>query len=890
MSRTGVQFKVRAKPDVHEPSTIADAIQRHAELHPKRAAIITSGRSAYTFQDLGEHIKSIGKQLGAAGVGSSSRIGIALPNGPEAVVFGVSVAAHAISVPLNLKFTSEELVEELARLRLDAVVLPNWTESPFSVALKGRPLGIFQAGKIVDSLSGIAFDQVRDVPAPLQKSGIPSSDSTALVVRSSGTTGASKYIRVTHANFLSVAQKLQRWFNVSGDDRSAAMTPAYYAGGIKVNIVGSLVLGGGVSIPPAPHPENLAEWMSVLRPTWFYINPTLAQAILDGLQSDLGRLETHSLRFVAVSSGFLAETIRTKLEASLRVPVLDFYGLSEAGVMAANPAPPAIHKPGTIGLISPGEVAVRDDNGALLQPGAIGEIIVRGQSVSPGYLDDPNPLPGMIESDDGKANWLRTGDLGIIDHDGFLSIVGRIKDVINRGGEKIAPYEIEKALLAHPAVHEAAAFAMPHPRLGENVAAAVVLKPKTQVTSADLQSFLSERLASFKVPQHVYITSSLPRTENGKIRTSELREHFSRYVRPAVPPEGDLEWLIAEIWQRILGRTDIGVDENFFEAGGDSLMTTEMFVEVEALTRRNIPPTALEGILTVRQLATAILRESPAEEKLISCAKNGNGVPFFFCHGDFKYRGMWMHRLARFINQDDPIYLLNPTQEAAPAGQVTIEEMAQLYVPHLLATQPKGAFRIGGFCFGSVLAWEIASQLKKANRKVEFVVLIESPSLNGRGVFRVAKKMLSLMAWMSPRRTQQKMRTDGMRIIWQYARTTGVREHLDVWQLIKRLLADFLRGRPLSAVSDGMIEADPSSIHRYRSLANYLPPYLDTEQFCLVSDENAGRSDYAPWAWAHRSRNAHFKQIPGGHFTCIFTFAPELANVLRQIFTARVSQ
>jgi acyl-CoA synthetase (AMP-forming)/AMP-acid ligase II/acyl carrier protein len=889
MNRTSLQFRTLAAPEIPEASTIADAIQLQAALHPKRPAIITSHQASFTFQELGEHIRSVGEQLHAAGIGSSSRVGILLPKGPEAVVFGVSIASHAISVPLNPNLTPGELNEELARLRLDAIVLPNWIDSPLSITLKDRSLGVFRAAQVVDSLSNIAVHQVCDVPPQLRKSGVPSSDSTALVLRSSGTTGAAKYIRLTHENLLTPAGKLQRWFGLSGADRSALLTPAYYAQGIKVNILTSLLLGGGVAIPTVPHPENIGEWISDLRPTWFLMNPTLAQAILKNLQSEPGESVDHSLRFIAVGAGFLADTVRMQLESILRVPVLEAYGLSEAGVMAANPAPPATHKPGTVGLISPGEVAIKDDRGGLLDSGAVGEIIVRGPSVSPGYLDDTNPPPGMIASEDGGDRWLPTGDLGIIDKDGFLTIVGRIKDVINRGGEKVAPYEIEKALLLHPAVREAVAFGVPHPRLGENVSAAVVLKPETEVTSSELQSFLHERLAPFKVPQRVHVTSTLPRTETGKIRTSELREYFSSRVHEIVPPEGDLEWLIAEIWQRLLGRTDIGVDENFFEAGGDSLMTAEMIVEVETLTRRRIPQSALQGVLTIRQLAGAILRDSPVEDELITCAKHGSGVPFFFCHGDFKYRGMWMFRLAALIDQDFPIFLLNPCQGSDAAGQITIEDMARLYVPQLLAAQPTGPFRIGGFCFGSVLAWEIAHQLTKAGRKAEFVVLIDSPSLNGRIVLHVAKQVLSLIARISPNKIREKIRIDGMRVIWNYARTTGARDRLNVWRVIRRLFVDFLRNRPLSAVSDVMIEGDPLSMDRYRRLSNYLPPFVDTELFCLVCDENAMRMDYSPSAWTNLSRVVHFKRIPGGHFTCIFTFAGELANELRQIFSTRHS-
>ena len=248
-----------------------------------------------------------------------------------------------------------------------------------------------------------------------------------------------------------------------------------------------------------------------------------------------------------------------------------------------------------------------------------------------------------------------------------------------------------------------------------------------------------------------------------------------------------------------------------------------------------------------------------------------------------------MFRLAPLIGQDFPIFLLNPRQVSNAAGQVTIEDMARLFVPQLLAAQPTGQFRIGGFCFGSVLAWEIANQLVKAGRKVEFIVLIDGPSLNGRITLRVAKRVLNLIARISPNKIRKKIRIDGMRVIWNYARTTGVRDRLNVWRVMRRLFFDFIGRRPLSAVSDITIEGDPLSMDRYRSLSNYLPPSIDTELFYLVCDENAMRMDYSPVAWTNLSRVVHFKGIPGGHITCIFTFAGELANELRQIFSARPS-
>jgi oxalate---CoA ligase len=227
--------------------------------------------------------------------------------------------------------------------------------------------------------------------------------------------------------------------------------------------------------------------------------------------------------------------VRTELEALLGIPILEFYGLSEAGIMAANPAPLAKRKPGTVGVIPPDELPIRSESGNILAVGEVGEIVVRGPSVTPGYVQDiDDPVS------DFRRDWLGTGDVGFIDPEGFLTIVGRTKEIINRGGEKISPYEIEKALLDHPAVADAAAFSVPHTRLGENIAAAVVLKPQTRATSSELKTFLYDRLAHFKVPQRIFFMSDLPRGATGKISRSHLATAVASQVRARVPNSRNL--------------------------------------------------------------------------------------------------------------------------------------------------------------------------------------------------------------------------------------------------------------------------------------------------------------------------------------------------------------
>ena len=264
----------------------------------------------------------------------------------------------------------------------------------------------------------------------------------------------------------------------------------------------------------------------------------------------------------------------------------------------------------------PNEVAIRAEDGGLLFREAAGEIVVRGPTVMPGYLEDEEANRAAFVD-----GWFRTGDLGSIDTEGFLTILGRIKEFINRGGEKISPYEIERALLQHPCVREAAAFSVPHPRLGENLVAAVVLKPGATTTPTEIKIFLSEHLAPFKIPQRVLVKTEFPKGATGKILRRQLSEEAMHCAREVAPLLAPLHSQILEIWQDLIGRNDIGIDDDFFEAGGDSLLATEMVCEVEKATHQKIPPSALRTVFTIRELAATVLRGSSATVELITCAK-----------------------------------------------------------------------------------------------------------------------------------------------------------------------------------------------------------------------------------------------------------------------------
>src|SRR6185503_426706 len=258
--------------------------------------------------------------------------------------------------------------------------------------------------------------------------------SVSVIFRTSGTTGVAKRVPVTHENLVEMARKMQRWLNLGPSDRSACILPIYYNAGFKATLLVPLLIGCSVALPATTNPHEFDQWVEELRPTWLTAAPAFLQAVVEKLQAPRERPLRHALRFVLSTASYLAESVRLDLEKTLHVPVAEFYGLCEAGMMTAPPIPPERARPGTVGRVPQGELAIRGDKGNLLPAGQTGQVVLRGPSVTPGYLYDIADTPSGLED-----GWLATGDLGVIDAEGFLTIVGRTKEIINRGGEKISP-------------------------------------------------------------------------------------------------------------------------------------------------------------------------------------------------------------------------------------------------------------------------------------------------------------------------------------------------------------------------------------------------------------------------------------------------------------------
>jgi acyl-CoA synthetase (AMP-forming)/AMP-acid ligase II len=342
------------------------------------------------------------------------------------------------------------------------------------------------------------------------------------VLHTSGTTSRPKIVPLLHRNVCASARNIRTTLRLTPDDRCMNVMPLFHIHGLMAPVLASLSAGASVACTPGFNALKFFSWLDEIQPTWYSAVPTMHQALLSRAGRNEESVARARLRFIRSSSASLPPQVLAKLEDTFGVPVVEAYAMTEAShQMTCNPLPPGVRKAGTVGPAAGPEVAVMDGEGNLLEPGAVGEIVIRGPNVTLGYENNPEANAAAFTN-----GWFRTGDQGVMDEDRYVTLTGRLKEIINRGGEKISPKEVDEVLMDHPAVQQVVTFAVPHDKLGEEVAAAVVLREGTEATEAEIRDFAAERLAAFKVPRTVLVLDEIPKGPTGKLRRIGLAEQL----------------------------------------------------------------------------------------------------------------------------------------------------------------------------------------------------------------------------------------------------------------------------------------------------------------------------------------------------------------------------
>ncbi len=476
-------------------------------------AIGAPGRRWLSGAGLAQLALEVRAALNGVGIGRGDRVAIVLPNGPEMASCFPAVAACCTAAPLNPAYKSDEFEFYLSDLQPKALILADGDESPARVvaARLGLPVINLIHG---EGEAGLFRLDVSSLPgAAARLAGAAEADDIGLVLHTSGTTARPKIVLLSNRNLAASAGHIATTLALSPADTCLNIMPLFHIHGLIAAVLSSLRAGAAVCCTPGFNAFKFGEWLQDVKPTWYTAVPTMHQAILMRMRDKRAQAAGAGLRFIRSSSASLPPQVMAELEDVFATPVVEAYGMTEAAhQMACNPLDGA-RKPGSVGRAAGPEIAVMSDDGVILPQGEIGEVVIRGPNVTPGY--DNNPEANAKAFTNG---WFRTGDQGRVDEDGYLFLTGRLKEQINRGGEKISPLEIDVVLLDHPAVAQAVTFAMPHDKLGEDVGAAVVLRDGVEATEHEIRDFAASRLAAYKVPRRVLILTEIPKGATGKVQ------------------------------------------------------------------------------------------------------------------------------------------------------------------------------------------------------------------------------------------------------------------------------------------------------------------------------------------------------------------------------------
>jgi acyl-CoA synthetase (AMP-forming)/AMP-acid ligase II len=497
----------------HSAQTIAQLLEAGAEQH---TAITAPGGVPLTYGVLRELVRGTVSALNARGIGANDRVAIVLDNGPEMATAFLGIASGATAAPLNPGYRADEFEFYLTDLRAKLLVIAAGKDTP--AAAVATKLGVPIAHLVAHPERGAGSFEL-DFPTTLTATEpttprLATPDDVALVLHTSGTTSRPKIVPLAQKNICASAANIRATLSLTKDDVGLIVMPLFHIHGLMAALSSALSAGGTVFCTPGFNALKFFAWLDEAKPTWYTAVPTMHQALLLRAPKNAEIVAASRLRFIRSSSSAMPPTVLAELERVFRAPLVEAYGMTEAShQMASNPLPPRARKPGTVGLAAGPEVRVADPLGKTVATGERGEIVIRGGNVTAGYENNPAANEsGFIDG------WFRTGDVGTMDDEGYLSIVGRLKEIINRGGEKISPREVDEIIMQHPAVHQCVAFAIPHDMLGEEVGAAIVLREGHSADDKELRAFAAVRLADYKVPKKILIVKEIPVGPTGKLQ------------------------------------------------------------------------------------------------------------------------------------------------------------------------------------------------------------------------------------------------------------------------------------------------------------------------------------------------------------------------------------
>jgi oxalate---CoA ligase len=854
-----------------QAGTIGQVIQAWAVQQPDAVALRAPQCTDMTYHRLAQQVAQTATELQRLGLRSQSRLALCVENSPAAIAAFLSVSATAISAPLNPSYSQSEFERYFRSLQIDVVVVAAAAGSNSAAIVAAQALGLKIFELVVDQNTIAGQFRLQqygdseltpnaDVAAVLNdRPNAP--QSLALLLQTSGTTATPKVVPLTHHNLIAAAGNFVKAYDLTPADRCLMIVPLFHSQGLIGAVLAPILSGGMIIATSGFDADEFWQWLEIYQPTWYTAVPTMNQAIMAAVPPSPPNQT--SLRFIRSAAAGISDQLLTAIETTLKAPVINGYGMTEAYQLTANPLPPGRRKVGSVGLPIRAAVKVVNEQGVIIPHGEVGEIWVKGENVIAAY----EGVSDEINTATFQQGWLRTGDLGYFDRDGYLFLTTRVKELIKQGGEKITPQEIDAVLLAHPAVCEAIAFAVPHSSLGEAVAAAVVCAESQAVTAAELREFAALHLASFKVPSQIVFLDRLPTGATGKLQRVGLAETLATHLQSAfIAPRDAIETALAEIWQQVLNISTIGIHDNFFALGGDSLSAVKLLSRIEAEFNRPLPADMLFRHLTIAELARAIASESTDDAAtgptVVPIRTAGTELPIFAVH-DITGKVACYRHLAKYLDTDRPFYGLQ-----CPHGEddlshlnLTIEALARSYIMAMKTLQPQGPYHLLGYSLGGLIALEMAQQLQHQGEVVQFIGLLDTFIRRDFATLSRRERLIRHMNHLQQQGPNYLLRRVIRRLMPQ-----PIESPVDDLAIPPTTTPEPPNFMPLDWVTSSLFD------DFQRAIDNYQMTYYsgNVSYFCAWDDSENFREWYkydAYKVWSRRVKTLYFSYAAGNHGT-----------------------
>jgi len=547
--------------------TIQQRIRRHVERRGGTPAVWFAPDQFCSYSQMNENATVISQALKSASGASSPRVCFPMPRGSSALYGFLGAIECGTCCPLDGKLRQNEFDEAYSVLLPDVVL----SSEPQSIGVKvaaaaGIAIVIYEVSSDHGNCRIIDVKPAKNVRRADRLMTLTSGEAPAVLMRTSGTTAQPKLVGLTHANVLAATDTMRVAFELTESDVCITPMPLHHVHGLIAAALSALSAGSSIHCCETFSPRSFDQALRDYAPTWLTAAPALHIAMNDYYAGQNSTPSIRTLRCFRSSSAPLPPASIARLEGLYAAPLLETYGLTEtASTLCSNRLPPGKRKPGSVGQAISADLKIVDPEGRELPAGQDGEVILKGPGVISEYVGT-QPADAFIDG------YLRTGDIGRVDGDGYLYIVGRLKEVIKRGGHSVFPLEIDNALLDHPAVAEAVTFSIPHPTLGEDVLAAIVRKAGSVVLPSSIRESAAEVLSGYKVPTRILVVEAIPRNAIGKVMRRDVPSLLAKQLAPArIAATQPTEQILLAIWLEIIQRDDIGITDNVFEFGADPL-------------------------------------------------------------------------------------------------------------------------------------------------------------------------------------------------------------------------------------------------------------------------------------------------------------------------------